>query len=367
MFDPCLLVRGATRGALVAVVASWAWGGCLAVEGGAEPEDSGTTGGSTGVAAEGADTSTGPGESDGDGSTSSETDDTTGTAEGCGNGQIDFGESCDGENLGELSCESLLGYEGPLGCNDDCTFDVIECVPRGMVLIPGGPFEMGAGGGAFDELPVRQVELEPFFIDALEVTVVQYAECVEAGVCLPPLSQFGCNFGVPGRDQHPINCVTWYHADTYCEWAGTPEIKRLPTEAEWEKAARGTRGLTYPWGNAPEPSCERVTMNEGNGGGCGAGNSVPVGSRPQGDSPYGVHDMAGSVWNWVADWYAPYDVSVMADPTGPETGDLRIVRGGGWDTTDPFFLRSSVRNPHEPTVTNRNIGFRCAQSLPERR
>jgi hypothetical protein len=131
---------------------------------------------------------------------------------------------------------------------------------------------------------------------------------------------------VPGREDHPINCISWAEASTYCGWAGTVAHKRLPTEAEWEKAARGDDARIYPWGDVPLPSCTHVSMNEGPGGGCGNFSSLPVGSKPLGDSPYGVHDMAGGVWEWTADWYGVYDVAEDDNPTGPSMGTFRPPR-----------------------------------------
>jgi formylglycine-generating enzyme len=297
-------------------------------------------------------------------STGPATDETTGPIVGCGNGLVEPGEQCDGEDHAGSTCLNLFGYGGELSCTDTCAFELLGCFPPGMILIPGGSFEMGSDAFFDDERPARQVEVDTFYIDAVDVTVEQYADCMDAGECSLPMQGEDCNWGEPGRDDHPINCVTWDDADAYCAWTGGVITKRLPTEAEWEKAARGDDARLWPWGDVPLPSCTHVVMNEGAGGGCGAYSSLPVGSRPLGNSPYGVQDMSGSIWNWVADWYAVYDVAETDNPTGPPTGLYRIIRGGGWDTSETNWFRTSARNPHLPSVTNRNIGFRCAQAPP---
>jgi sulfatase modifying factor 1 len=304
---------------------------------------------------------------DGSGTSSSSgaaTDETTGPFIGCGNGIVEPGEQCDGEDHDGATCLTLFGYTGELACTDACTLDPMGCTPPGMILIPGGEFEMGSNAFFLDELPARDVNVASFYIDPFEVTVAEYAECVQDTECELPTPGLDCNWGIPGRDDHPINCVTWQDAVDYCDFIGVLLPKRLPTEAEWEKAARGVDAYLWPWGGVPLPSCSHVMMNEGMGGGCGNYSSQPVGIRPKGMSPYGVHDMAGSIWEWVADWYAPYDVSVTDDPTGPPTGTQRIIRGGGWDTEDINWFRTSARNPHLPIENNRNIGFRCAQDPP---
>jgi formylglycine-generating enzyme required for sulfatase activity len=291
-------------------------------------------------------------------------DDTTGPVMGCGNGIVELGEQCDGDDLADATCLNLFGYPGDVTCTPECTFEVIGCVPPGMIYIPAGEFEMGSDAFFDDERPARQVQLDAFYIDANAVTKDDYSACVSAGDCLVPTPGIDCNWEIAGRLDHPINCVTWDDANAYCEWAGGVIEKRLPTEAEWEKAARGDDARLWPWGGAPLPACTHVVMNEGLGGGCGVYHSLPVGSRPKGDSPYGVHDMAGGIWNWVADWYSVYDVGVTENPTGPQNGTYRIIRGGGWDTEDINWFRTSARNPQATTMGNRNIGFRCAQAPP---
>lgn len=213
----------------------------------------------------------------------------------CGNEMLEGVEECDGVNWNGATCESLGYASGSLACTEGCKFDVDGCLPDDMVPVPEGEFEMGAAVVS-DEQPMRQVYLDDFWIDRTEVTVSDYAECEAIGVCAEPSTGGNCNWMVAGREDHPVNCVTWFDADTYCTWVdgGT---KRLPTEAEWEKAARWMDARTYPWGDTPEPSCSHVVMDDASAGsdGCGMESTMEVGSKPMGTSPYGAHDMAGNV------------------------------------------------------------------------
>jgi formylglycine-generating enzyme required for sulfatase activity len=171
---------------------------------------------------------------------------------------------------------------------------------KNMVQIPAGAFWMGCKSDVdkscfADEKPGREVSLDAFWIDTYEVTVADYRRCVEAGKCLKEnITKYeSCNWNKPDRADHPINCVDWNQAQNYCEWSD----KRLPTEAEWEKAARGEDGRVYPWGNTWDAS--KANTSEGK-----LGRTAPVGSYTSGISPYKVHDMVGNVWEWVQDWYA---------------------------------------------------------------
>lgn len=221
-----------------------------------------------------------------------------------------------------------------------------------MVLVPAGAFIMGSDDGDADEQPVHAVELDAYFIDVFAVSVGQYRACTEAGACEPPTSANLCNWFDSVPDDHPINCMYWKDADDYCTWAGL----RLPTEAEWEKAARGTDARTYPWGE----DFDRDRANYGDGG---TMRTTPVYEYPDGISPYGVYDMAGNVWDWVADWYHEhyYADSPQENPSGPESGSLRVLRGGShW--FDAVLMRSANREPYHPDQTDVDIGFRCARS-----
>jgi formylglycine-generating enzyme required for sulfatase activity len=225
--------------------------------------------------------------------------------------------------------------------------------PRGMTRAKTGTFQMGspAGVGEANEHPQHQVTLSAYCIDKTEVTVKDYRACVAKGACSATATTQSCN----GEDRadHPVNCVTWDEAVAYCKWAG----KRLPTEAEWEYAARGADGRTYPWGNKA-PTTERLnTYADGDGW----STTAPVGSYPKGASPVGALDLAGNVWEWTADWYGPYSATAVTDPTGVIAGDFRVIRGGGWNINDPGIVRAAVRLWFETSKAVDLIGFRCVR------
>jgi formylglycine-generating enzyme required for sulfatase activity len=211
-----------------------------------------------------------------------------------------------------------------------------------------------------DELPEHIVYLEAFWVDRTEVTNRQFRRCVRAGACEAPTT---CDWGEPsfgGQDQgdRPVVCVSWDMAQAYCQWTGA----RLPTEAEWEKAARGDKDRRqYPWGDR-KPDCSLA--NFGGPDGC-SGDTDPVGARPAGKSPYGALDMAGNVWEWVADWYDPayYALSPAQNPRGPAGGLRKVFRGGSWGYP-PTFMRAADRARNRPTYAGFNVGFRCAMSAP---
>jgi formylglycine-generating enzyme required for sulfatase activity len=223
-------------------------------------------------------------------------------------------------------------------------------VPAGMVRVPAGAFEMG-GGPQADERPRHSVTLGEFLIDRDEVTRDEYQSCVSAHVCKAAS-------GPAAAAKVPVTGVSWRDAQTYCRFAG----KRLPTEAEWEKAARGTDGRIYPWGN--QPRCDRANFGNFEGEGrCpkNPGRPVAVGSYPA-DSPYGARDLAGNVWEWVADYYDAhyYRHSPARAPRGPEKGASRVVRGGA--CCSMFGLpRSGNRLAFPEDYRDVDIGFRCAR------
>jgi formylglycine-generating enzyme required for sulfatase activity len=222
-----------------------------------------------------------------------------------------------------------------------------------MVYIPEGTFIMGNDDGHDDEKPMREVFLNAYWIDKYEVTNGQYAKCVTDGKCNEPGEKNSYTrksyYGNPEFDNYPVINVNWNQADAYCSWAGG----RLPSEAEWEKAARGTDGRKYPWGdNIPTSELANYYRN--------IGDTTAVDSYPEGVSPYGAHNMVGSVWEWVNDWWSDrYDINDNRNPKGPQTGEFRVLRGGSWD--DPYwYIRSAYRYNHNPNLMNVYIGFRCA-------
>ena len=224
-----------------------------------------------------------------------------------------------------------------------------------MVYVPEGSFEMGSATGDRDEKPVRQVYLDAYWIDKYEVTNGQYKQCVAAGACTLP-SESGSHtrnsyYDNTSYANYPVITVDWDQAQTYCQWAGGD----LPTEAQWEKAARGTDGREFPWGNnVPNSSLANYNMNKG--------DTDEVGSYPQGVSPYGALDMAGNVWEWARDWYEGYDANEINNPTGPSSGTYRVLRGGCWDYWTRY-MRAAFRNGEYPTYSTDLVGFRCV-SLP---
>ncbi len=229
--------------------------------------------------------------------------------------------------------------------------------PGEMVFIPAGIFLMGAASSDAladeDERPVHAVAVNAFCIDRTEVTVAAYRACSGCSAAATNLTY--CNGGVSGRDTHPINCVTWQQASAFCRARGA----RLPTEAEWEYAARGTDERLYPWGDE-RPTCDRLNFWL-----CHSGepSTAPVGTYLTGRSPFGLDDMAGNVWELVSDVYdAGYYATSEAcgpSPTGPSTGLGRVSRGGGFDSGD-FELRVTNRSAGSETRYGHFIGFRCA-------
>ncbi len=231
---------------------------------------------------------------------------------------------------------------------------------EGMINVPGDTFMMGCNDGVdsdcnSDETPYHQVTLSGYRIDMFEVTRSEYNDCIDNGPCVAPT----CDFDPMGLPNHPVTCVTWTDAMTYCAYVN----KRLPTEAEWEYAARGGDGRRYPWGNK---DFDEVIDEMGSP--CQLANAnlcrkdaEDVGSHPTGASVFGAMDMAGNVAEWVNDRYDEnyYAVSPDNDPPGPAMGAVRVLRGGGWNSGQSAF-RTSARSANAESFMNDETGFRCA-------
>ncbi len=228
--------------------------------------------------------------------------------------------------------------------------------PAGMKLIPAGEFWMGAEDGLPDARPMHRVYLSAYWIDQHEVTNRQYRQCAESGGCAPPKDRSA--YDDPALGDHPVTNVTWSQARNYCAWRG----KRLPTEAEWEKAARGIDGRLYPWGNTDEVFRTRPRATDRQ---APKNGTAPVGSLDFAVSPYGVVDLVASVSEWVNDWYAEdfYRSSPRQDPQGPARGSFRVLRGGE-PTERPLELRASYRGWDDMTYWGPSLGFRCAEDVP---
>lgn len=254
-----------------------------------------------------------------------------------------------------------------------------------QVFVPAGKFQMGSMDGELDERPVHFVYLDDFWMDKTEVTNAMFRKFVNETGYQTDAEQLGYGWiwdvsdmpvyqkrskadwahpegyfsNIDGKDQWPVILVTWNDANSYCNWAG----KRLPTEAEWEKAARGVDGRKYPWGNK-KPACDLANSNQPHANICLPG-PAPAGSYPQGASPYGALDMAGNVYEWVSDWYAAdyYSASPEQNPTGPVDGMYKSVRGGDW-FHDVQTIRTSSRDHADLGEPGQFTGFRCASSQP---
>ncbi len=276
------------------------------------------------------------------------------------------------------SCVSTSGSGACLATS--ATDSTCKVAPQSeMVFIAKGSFQQGCSsveGGACkaDEQPQHAVTISGHWIDRFEVTVARYDACVSAGACkAPAMTGATCNYGASGKTQHPVNCVTQAEATTYCTWYGEQSIGgkktgRLPTESEWERAARGgcelyttcaTETPTYVWGMTPAPNCTQAVMNDGTGTGCQGAGSLEVAQRPSTDrSAYDLYDMAGNVSEWVQDAFSAtyYGSSAATDPLNSGAG-AKVVRGGSFASTNGSDLRAARRGSSSAAAAS--IGFRC--------
>jgi formylglycine-generating enzyme required for sulfatase activity len=244
-----------------------------------------------------------------------------------------------------------------------------------MVIVPAGEFTMG--GNATDELaeclanfhqdcqlswfkdeePVHKVQLAAFHIDPYEVTNSQYKACEDAGVCKPPQSSASETreryYENAEYDGYPVIQVTWEQAKVYCEWRGA----RLPSEAEWEKAARGTDERAYPWGGELDETFANFNWN--------IGDTTAVGSYESGKSPYGLYDMSGNVWEWVSSLHQPYPYRPDDGRESLTANGRRIVRGGSWGQDGNNSVRTTYRFAYDPGRAATDIGFRCARDADQ--
>ncbi len=263
--------------------------------------------------------------------------------------------------------------------------------PEGMATIAAGQYFQGsdAKDAGENEKPSHNVTLDTYCIDLDETTAKQYKACSDIGKCKRVTNEVEwpkitpqdkktyaplCTFGKPELEDHPINCVSFEMAEIYCK----AQDKRLPTEAEWEYATRGPDGRVYPWGDEAPTSkhlnacgTECVAWGAEHGTALtalykqddGYAATAPVGKFEAGRSRFGPYDVVGNVWEWVSDWYAPYSADAKKNPTGPATGERRVIRGGAWNGSFATWLRPSFRYAQDPAALSYGIGFRCAKPL----
>lgn len=294
-----------------------------------------------------------------------------------------------------LTCEYFLSCNLENGECEPCNVDTpieISC-EEGICTVPQGNFCMGCQDGRDNircdesETPYHKVFLNPFEIDQNEVTVAEFKECIAAGSCNEvghltlgsPLNPL-CNYNSDDRTTYPMNCVNWHGANEYCKW----KKRRLPYEAEWEKAARGVDGRAFPWGTIDDDpifiSCDYAVIDpdpnsDEDQSGCGINNSWLSGVLTIGQSPYGLNDMSGNMMEWVTDYYdidyyrsepepnLEASHSVIKNPHGPRDGGSKVLRGGSWKNSgyDAYTFR---RTRYRPEFGTDSYGFRCVRSLP---
>lgn len=253
----------------------------------------------------------------------------------------------------EVIVDAGLADSGSIDVSSDAVFpsDTSSRCPVDMVLVPAGTFLMGDMMDPMAQ-PVHGVRISAFCMHLTEVTVAAYARCSSPG-CTTPNTGGSCNQGVVGRELHPVNCVEWGQSKAYCQWIGGD----LPTESQWEYAARGSDGRIYPWGS-DAPSNQLCWS-----GATSRTSTCPVQSFSQGNSPFGLYDMSGNVWEWVRDWYGPYmgdTMSYAINPAGPSRGTFGVYRGGSWFDPTTNYMRTSLRrNDFMPSARSSGLGFRC--------
>jgi formylglycine-generating enzyme required for sulfatase activity len=299
------------------------------------------------------------------------------------------GESTNKNGEVNEGCKSDNTCEKNLYCNlenkkcEPCSVkeNILSLCEEGECLVSQGNFCMGCqeiDGVSCneDELPYHKIFLTAYKIDQYEVTASQYKECVQAGKCeeknIYLEDSNSCNYGVIGKENHPMNCINWLGAEQYCKW----KKKRLPTEAEWEKAARGNDGRIYPWNNNNFGCAYSIVdidnIPNNNNEGCEQNSTSEVGFIA-GISPYGLHDVSGNVMEWVNDYYSNTyyseiglndtdDFKEMENPQGPKTGNSKVLRGGGWRTFGEFAY-TFRRERYIPSFGHDDYGFRCVQDI----
>ena len=259
----------------------------------------------------------------------------------------------------DVRVQQMAKKTNDVAVSDNRDFSIYETFvgddSREMVLVPEGIFSRGSDSGGYDEKPAQEIYLDAFYIDKYEVSVKEYNKYRKAASYVKPsVPFFSGDHALMDVPSHAVVGVSWHDATNYCTWAG----KRLLTEAEWEKAARGTHGLDFPWGN-------KILSKRANLAGTGDGFAymAPVGSYPMGRSVYGVYDMAGNVSEWVNDFYDQfyYKTAPMMNPTGPEKGKNHVFKGGSWDARS-VDIRTSKRFAATPGRKDSILGFRCGLS-----
>jgi formylglycine-generating enzyme len=264
----------------------------------------------------------------------------------------------------DVRVQQMAKKTNTVAVSDNRDFSIYETFVgddgREMVLVPEGIFSRGSDSGGFDEKPAQEIYLDAFYIDKYEVSVKEYNKYRKAASYVKPsVPFFKGDQALMDVPSHAVVGVSWHDATNYCTWAG----KRLLTEAEWEKAARGTHGLKFPWGNKVLPKRANLA-----GTGDGFKYMAPIGSYPMGRSVYGVYDMAGNVSEWVNDFYDQfyYQSAPIMNPKGPEKSDTHVFKGGSWDASR-VDIRTSKRFPATPGRKDSILGFRCGLSKKDKK